>query len=214
MNVALDVMIADVMGAKGLLGVPPQIAMDALRKTAIDFCTQTTIWEYHGQVATQANVADYPLDVPEDARIASMRWMTLDGASMGANPRIVPTPFMQAMNPNSFYSMYGTGYTMEGRDFIWLSPVPVDDTGQVMFCAALKPTQQACSIPEFLYQDWNDALTSGTAYRLFLMPKQEWTNNGLGIVNQKEYSRWIGRARFTKSQNYSQAGVMASGSYF
>lgn len=211
----INSMLPDILGAKGIIaGVPPSIALDAVRKTIIDFCTQSTIWEFNGQFITQANVADYPIDVPEDARLASMRWVTMDGQSLGANPRIVPTSWMQARNPDSFLSTYGTGFTMEGRDFVWLDPTPQTDNNEIRFGCALKPTQAACRMPQFLYEDWNDAITSGTAYRLFLMPKQEWSNAALAVVNRKEYNMWIARARQTKAQNYTQSSMVMSGSYF
>ncbi len=210
----INLMLADILGAKGLVGVNPEIAVDALRKTAIDFTVQSGVWEYYGQFTSQENVADYPIDVPADSRVASMRWLSIDGQMVGANPRVQNVPWLQSRNPDSFFSTYGFGFTMEGREFVWLSPTPETSTSLIKFCAALKPTQTACTLPNILYEDWNDAMTAGTAYRLFLLPKQEWTNNALGMLNQKEYSRWIARARLTKAQNYSQAPMVLSGSYF
>lgn len=206
--------IPDILGARGIVGCPPEIALDALRKTAIDFCNQSSIWTFHGQFLSQTNVKDYPIDVPEDARLASMEWVAVDGYPIKANPQIVPTPFMSAMNPNSFYMTWGAGFSMEGRDFVWLSPTPQTNDKHITFSAALKPTQQACQLPDWLYQDWLDALTAGTASRLFMIPKQDFSNSGLAIASQREYSRGIARARQVKAQNFSQAPMRMTGSYF
>lgn len=220
--VSLHDLLADILGAKGIVGCPPEIAVDALRKTAIDFCTQSTIWEYHDQFQVQYNVADYPIEVPEGSRVASMRWVAVNGFLLLPNTTGTrPVANTRAFNPNSFYNGYyasGQGYTftMDGRDFFWITPVPVDSAccDQVTFCAALKPTQDACELPYILAEDWNDALSSGTAARLFALPKQEWSNAGLAVQNRMEYQRWIARARLTKAQGYTQAALVATGSYF
>jgi len=218
--VDLQQLIPDVLGAKGLVGVPVPIAVDALRKTAIDFCTQSTIWEYQDAFQTQYNVADYPLFLPEGSRLASMKWVAVDGQVLRANTTgFAPQQgWLRSFDPNTFYSWQGNGftYTMDGRDKFWITPVPLQSNccQLVTYCVALKPTQDACVIPYILFEDWNDALTSGTAYRLFSMPKQEWSNASLAMLNQKEYSRWIARARLTKAQNYTQSAMVATGSYF
>lgn len=218
--VSIHTLLADVLGAKGIVGVPPEIAVDALRKTAIDFCTQSTIWEYESGFATQYNVADYPLYVPEGSRLASMKWLAMDGYIMRPNTTGVrPIPGgIRALDPNSFYAWWGNGYTftMDGRDTMWISPIPLNSNccQYITFCAALKPTQDACELPKILAEDWNDALSSGTAFRLFSMPKQDWSNSALAMLNQREYSRWIARARLTKAQDYTQAPMVMSGSYF
>lgn len=212
-------MLADILGAKGILGVPPEIGIDALRKTAIDFCTQSTIWEFRNMFQIQYNVPDYPVEVPEGSRLASMRWVAVNGYLLIPNrtgylPRWTG---MRSLDPNSYYAS-GQGYTftMEGREWFWITPVPLDRgcCDHVEWCGALKPTQETCELPNILHQDWNDALTSGTAFRLLNMPKQEWTNNALAMLNRREYQNWIARARLTKAQNYTQAGVVMSGSYF
>lgn len=217
--VQIHSILADVLGAKGIVGVPPEIALDAVRKTAIDFATQTGIWEYQDSFKTQFNVADYPIYTPEGSRLASMKWVAVDGNMLnssitGGRPMFLGT---RSNDPNSFIG-HGRGYTftMDGRDTLWITPVPQDECrcNYVTFCAALKPTQDACELPEILTEDYNDVLSSGAAFRLFSMPKQEWSNSGLAMLNQKEYTRWIARARLTKAQNYSQTGLSMSGSYF
>jgi len=218
-EVQMQDLIPDVMGAKGLVGVPPQIALDALRKTAIDFCTQSTIWEFHDEFVVQYNVADYPVNVPEGTRLASMRWVAINGYLLIPNTtgfRPAKTG-MRSLDPNSYYAS-GQGYTftMDGRDTFWIAPKPVDTSccDRVTWCAAIKPMQDVCWLPRGLVEDWNDALTSGAAYRLFTMPKQEWSNAGLAVQNLREYNRWVARARLTKMQNLTQAGIVMSGSYF
>jgi hypothetical protein len=217
--VTIRTILPDILGAKGLVGVPPEIAEDAIRKTAIDFCTQTTIWEYENGFKTQYNVADYPIYTPEGSRLASMKWVAVDGVQLNSSITAGRPMFLgtRSLNPNSFIGQgRGFTFTMDGRNVLWISPPPMDSQccQYVTYCAALKPTQDACEIPEILYEDWNDALCSGAAFRLFSIPRQEWSSPGLAMQNAREYSRWLARARLTRMQNYSQAGVQMSGSYF
>lgn len=202
-------LLSDVMAAKGLIGVPPEIAADALRKAAIDFATQTGIWEYEGSFETQYNVADYPIYTPEGSRLASMKSVSVDGSGLNGGGTW--------NNPN-VWNHCGCGYSfrMQGRDTLWINPVPNDPSCHklVRWSGSLKPMQNACELPEILVEDWNDALIAGAAFRLFSIPKQEWSNNGLAMMNHKLYTREIARARLTKMQNYSQRGVQMTGSYF
>lgn len=217
--VEIQYLLADLMGARGLDGVPPQIATDALRKTAIDFCTQSTIWEFVDRFQVQYNVADYPLYVPEGTRIASMKWVAINGFVLRPNTSGVrPIAHGWSSNdPNSFYaSGQGYSFTMDGRDTVWIAPAPTDTAccDQVSWCAALKPTQDACWLPRGLTEDWNDALTSGAAYRLFTIARQPWSSAGLAMQSRKEYQLWVARARQAKMQNLTQAGIQMTGSYF
>ncbi len=218
---SLQSMLADIMGAKGITNCPPQIAIDALRKTAIDFCTQSTIWQYTNGFDTQYNVADYPIFTPEGSRLASMRWVAVDGYILRPNTTGY-MPYRQGplstFDPNSFFTYQGNGFTftMDERRGFSITPVPLNSSccQHVDYCMALKPTQNACELPRILTEDWNDALASGTAYRLFSIPKQDWSNAGLAMVNSREYSRWIARARLVKMQNYTQAPGVMTGAYF
>lgn len=219
MPIPIHDILADCLGAKGIVGVPPEIAVDALRKVAIDFCTQSTIWEYHDGFDVQYNVADYPVYVPEGSRLASMKWVAVNGYLLIPNTtgyRPARTG-MRSLDPNSYYAS-GQGYTftMDGRDLFWITPVPADTAccDHVTFCAALKPTQDACELPDMLYQDWLDPLTAGTAFRMLSMPKQDWSNAGLAMQNYKEYQRGVARARLAKAQNFTQSPMVMSGSYF
>lgn len=216
-------LLADVLGARGIIGCPPEIAVDALRKTAIDFCTQSTIWEFKNKFEVQYNVGDYPIEVPEGSRLASMRWVSINGYLLTPNTTSTQTlqrPYWyspQTVNPNTWYANgQGYSFTMDGRDWFFISPVPVDFNcrDEVEWCAALKPTQNSCSLPKILYEDWNDALTSGAAYRLLSMAKQEWSNSSLAMQSRKEYQMWIARARLVKAQNFTQSAIVMSGSYF
>lgn len=219
--VAIHDLMADVLGAKGIVGVPPEIAVDAVRKTAIDFCTQSTIWEFRDGFPIQYNVSDYPLRIPKGSRLASMRWVAVNGYQLAANTiGVAPVVTgLRTLDPNA-YGYYGSGlgytFTMQEREAFWITPAPLDSSccDQVTFCAALKPTQDACELPYLLAEDYNDALTSGTAARLFAMPRQDWSNPGLAMQNSRDYQRWIARARLVKAQNFTQAPMLATGAYF
>lgn len=216
--VAMQTLLPDILGAKGIVGCPPEIALDALRKTAIDFCTQTGIFEFHDGFTAQYNVTDYPINVPEGTRVASMKWVTLNGNGLNNNPYAgYPRINNSGRDPNTFfYNGSGYGFTMEGRDVFWIRPAPLSNpcTDEIAFCAALKPTQNSCELPYILYEDWNDAMTAGTAFRLFSMPRQEWSNGGLAMLNRKEFNQWVARARLTRAQGYTERPLIMSGSYF
>lgn len=211
--IPLSEWIPDILAAKGLTGVNVDIAMDALRKTAIDFSTQTTVWEYTSQFFGQANVRDYPIEVLPGTRVASVAWVKVDGGQL--KPAISSggrSTWRSGRDPNTFGGGYST-FAVDGKEWV-IIPTPQDSTSVIEICVALKPTQDACELPDFLYEDWNDAITAGTAVRLFAMPKQEWTNSSLAMMNQREYTREKARARQFKMQGQTQSSVSLTGSYF
>lgn len=218
--VALHDLVPDTMGAKGLVGVPVEIAIDAIRKSAIEFCQQSTIWEYKDGFNTQMNVGDYPLFMPQGSVLASMKWVACNGYILRPNTSgfIPQHGWMRSLNPDTFYTWQGNGFTftMDGKNVVWITPVPVNShcCDHVTYCAALKPSYDACELPRLLIDDWLDGITSGAAYRLFSMPKQDWSNQSLAMLNQREFSRWIARARLVKMQDNTQAPGIMVGSYF
>lgn len=189
--VNMNTLLPDLLGAKGILNAPPQIALDALRKTAIDFCNQSGVWEYRAGFDLQPDVRDYPLEVLQGTRVAYVKEVKI-------NDRVLAS----------------TAFWMEGRDVLWLRHVPPPTTSYLEFCVALKPSQDACELPAFLAEDWLDALTAGAAFRLFSIPKQDWSNSGMAMMNNREYSRWLARARQSVMQNYKGSSAMMTGSYF
>lgn len=207
--------LADALAAKGLTGVNIDIALDALRKTAIDFANQTCCWEYTGQFFSQANVADYPIEVLPATRVASVAWVAVDGLRMKPAVSYAPLPlFPRGRDPNTFFSPGYSMFVVDGKEWIFIAPVPQEDSKVIEVCVALKPTQASCELPDFFLEDFNDALTAGTAFRLFAIPKQEFTNSSLAMMNQREYSREKARARQAKMQNNTQSSAILSGSYF
>lgn len=207
--------ITDIIAAKGLAGVNVDIAIDALRKTAIDFCTQTTIWDYVSSFFSQANVADYPIEVLPGSRVASVAWAAIEGMRLSSVTSVVPHNYWpRGRDPNSMYTPGYSTFAVDGKEWIVLTPIPSENGKLIEVCASLKPTQDSCELPDFFYEDYNDALTAGTAYRLFAIPKQEWTNSSMAMLNQREYTREKARARQFKMQNNSQATATMSGSYF
>ena len=61
-------LVPDLLGARGLTEVPPEIAIFHLRKAAIALCERSHVWTQEIILDTQEGVSDYPIELEDGAR--------------------------------------------------------------------------------------------------------------------------------------------------
>jgi len=64
------------LGLRGLVGVPPAIAEEAVRQAAIDLCDRGAVWEFRLTLQTQPRVHQYPLLIPEASNVTGIKSVT------------------------------------------------------------------------------------------------------------------------------------------
>jgi hypothetical protein len=189
--------------ARGPYHAPQNVAEDAVRRTAIDLCEQAGVWTYDFSFDQQAGVRDYPLIVPEFTRVVCMNWVQI-----GAQ-KYEPHPNTNRCRCGSFEIW------MPNAKTIFFSPVPYPACQvQVTVNLWLAPTQEACELPEILWQEYSDTIACGAAARMLMMPKQDWTNQGL---SQKMYGLYIigkTQAKNKRVQQRTTGPLLMRGSYF
>ena len=192
------------LGLRGLTGVPPAIAEEAIRQAAIDLCDRAGVWPFSLVLQTQPRVHEYPLLIPEAANVAGIKCVTVHGRAYA--PDLYGCRVCGC--GESMFSLYGLRA-------IRIHPVPDDECpGYANIELWLKPTQDACELPDALYQEWGDAIADGAASRLFAMPKQDWSNPGLTQRYALMFQNDITRAKNKRVLNRTPGPLMMRGGYF
>lgn len=192
------------LGLRGLVGVPAAIAEEAIRQAAIDLCDRGAVWEFRFTLQTQPRVHRYPLLIPEAASVVGIKSITL------CDEVYVPDIVGARM-----CGCGGRSFTLYGLRAIHVYPVPdEEDPAYADIEIWLKPTIDACELPNLLYEEWADAIADGAASRLFAMPKQDWSNAGLTQRYAQMFQNDITRAKNKRVLGRTAGPLMMRGGYF
>jgi hypothetical protein len=196
--------VPSALGMRGLVGVPPAIAEDAIRQAAIDLCDRGGTWEFKLTLQTQPRVHEYPLLIPELSNVVGIKSVTINGSAY--------TPDLWG---SRMCGCGGRAFALRGLRAISVYPVPdEDDPAYADIELWLKPSQDACEVPNFLYDEWVDAIANGAAARLFAIPKQEWSNAGLMQRYTLVFQNDITRAKNKRVLMRTPGPLMMRGAYF
>lgn len=201
---ALSEFIPLTLGLRGLTGVPPAIAEEAIRQSAIDLCDRGGAWEFRLTLQTQPRVHEYPLLIPELSNVVGIKSVTMCDETYAPD---VWGGRMCGCGSRSF--------SLRGLRAIRVHPVPdEDDPAYAQIELWLKPTNDACEVPNALYDEWADAIANGAAARLYAMPKQDWSNAGLMQRYVQVFSNDITRAKNKRVLGRTAGPLMMRGGYF
>lgn len=182
MSQTFEALLPDLLGAKGLVNVPPEIGVFQLRKALIEFCERSHVWQHTLSIDAQEGVSDYPIEVPAGARFIAVSEIEVNGCRMRADGR------------DFRIACACRGLRVEDET-LWVTSQNQDEEQAILVRVAVKPTQEACEFPEFLYQDWSDVIVDGAASRCFTIPKSSWTSAALATFYTKRFLVGITRAK-------------------
>jgi len=140
---------------------PSPVVEDTVEDVIIDFCQKTSFYRQWLEDHIEVSVDDeeVELDLPDDTavvEIISIQAVESDGSYGGF---IDPDTFM--------FSNQGD----EPR-IIFNDPSNEEYTARVR--AALRPVVGFTDVPDWIYEDWRDAIVDGVKYRLLAMRSKPW----------------------------------------
>lgn len=202
MTRTFEELIPDLLGARGLTGVPPNIAVFHLRKAAIELCERSHVWSQVLEIDSQSGVQDYPLELPGDAKVVAVREVKIGNC---------------CLSPNRSGLCRGCGchqFRVEGNHTLWVPESHQDEEQAIKVLVVCKPGQDACNFPEELYEDWSDVIADGAAYRCFAMPKTEWYSAGMVTFYIKKFNVGVTRAKNQRVLQRTTGPLMMVGARF
>lgn len=166
-----------------LQGCPMAVIKAEALMTAIRFCTDTWIWSQVEGKTVAADASEITFTLPTGARVVGMLLKTDTGRDF-------------------------VDYTWS--DDTATLDVPVSQETVFDTSLFLSPTRTATSLPDFLFNDWSNAIESGTKVALCMMPGVPWSNPGLGAMEQVKYLHETGEAKLKTRKRNNQTPVMVS----
>jgi len=194
-------------------GCAQAMALDAIRKAAIEFCELSWAWIYNPAaqdvVATQI---EYPFAPPSNAVVVKVLYAEHDG-----EPIYPRSPDQLDKMYKSWRTFPGTPeyHTQEDERNLLLVPVPVASiTGGLKMRVCLKPKFDAADIESRMYEEYREAIASGALYRLMLSPKKPYTDAALAAVHKEMFDDKASSVRHKVQKGYARAPLRNVAHFF
>ena len=193
-------MLPDLLGAKGIVGIPPDIAIFHLRKAAIEFCQRSHVWVQQVFIDAQEAVSDYPIELEDDASVVAVK-----KAYIGEQEQYI-TRFTNRTGLSQ--AVFVDGST------VWVPTQHADIEQHIRLEVVCKPTQTSMGIPQTLADDWVEVVVDGAAAACFAMPKTEWYSAGMVAYYAKRFNAGLTRAKNRRALQHSAGPLMMRGGRF
>ena len=183
------------------------VALDAIRKAAIEFCDKSWIWHYNAAaISVVANTSTYSFATPADTEVVTILdgWLNnLPLTHKGSDElKRVNTRWQQWTGSRPIFT------TMEDSLTVRLVPSPtVSYASGLNMLLALRPTIAATGIETWIYQKYREQIADGALYRLYMSPKKGYTDMKLAMAKKEMFRKHVGLA-----YNKSMAGLGRGGS--
>jgi hypothetical protein len=195
-------------------GCAPNLAIQAVRDTAIDFCATTWVWvEVHDPYTLSPGEVFVDFEADEDARVEKILYAKCDDTKrelIACTPEFADERFPnwmsggQAQHPQYLVQLGSTQFV----------PVPTTDVQRtVTLRAAHKPSRTSQSGPVFLLDDHQDAIVLGAKARLWLMSAVPWANPQLGAAAMTAYTAMKDAAQAKAQRGFGRARRHVKGQY-
>jgi len=160
-----------------LPGCPDQIAIDEVRKAAIDLCKQSNIWKEDlipMPLQDGLHTMDFDFDDNDNTGLISIEEAFHDDKELS----ITDTASMNRGAPWRTKTAISPDFIMiVQRVKFRIVPIPTAlATGEILIHGILKPSQKSYEVPDFLYEEYADVIAAGAKKVLMMQPKKAWTN--------------------------------------
>jgi hypothetical protein len=156
-------------------GVPYSQAVRALRDATIKLCARSLIHIYFDPGSSPAaNTTQFTVTPPSNTALVRVMELFVD------KRRVDPVPPQQLSRyfPNDWPladAGYPRGWYQDGATTVRVVP-KTDATYAFSALIALRPSDAATVIDDFLFQDWATEIVNGALASLLAIPRQPWTD--------------------------------------
>lgn len=173
---------------------PKNVALQCCKLAAIAFCEDSKVWKhYPDALDVEAGVRDVVIDPPAGARICGLHTLKMSGRNI--NP-IVPAVLFEKVNGWDTVSGTVTNYWTDQADTIKLYPLPTASQSAVLSCvAAATPKMNATGMPDWIWEEYHDAIAAKAKAIAFSMPKKPWSDPNTFALAEGQYREKLADAR-------------------
>lgn len=220
-------MTSDVLGARGVLSCPPQIAEQHILWTVQDFCRRTHVYQQELYLDIQEGTTEYPIILQDNVTFLFAKYLEIGFPNNCCGDVSPVIPWYNSCTWSTRYYPKRDGYDYAcncyGRTFrikpgnlsIEINPPPPRDVIKgLKFVFAVMPTAKSCEFPDEIYAVWSEALSLGASARITAMSKQPWTNVAMSKQYRMEYEAAISQCKNDTWRTSSGGPLIARGSTF
>jgi hypothetical protein len=186
-----------------LPGAPIPVINYALLQSAIQFAEDSLILQYEADVVSvRPNVADYEVPlVDEQTELAMVMRVLLDGRLV--NPVASDNRPTHLVPAQTYEVVDGEG---EDPQLIRLLATPTQ-SGVLAVRVAVKPKQDAPSVPDELWRHHRYAIGCGAMASLMTQTGKTWSQPALGAAHYKEFRALVAKAQVDANRNETRANL-------
>lgn len=171
---------------------PDQVAINAIRSAAIDFCQKTRVWRASfGPLSLVASTASYAVGVPASTELVTVvQAAVLSNGSWGD----ITGPYSEEyMDIEIATWREDTTDSLPNRylndvNNIKVYPIPNQNhASSLKGIMALRPTRASTGGDDILYNDWLDAIASGAKAKLMANLTAPWRNSELSAYHAERF---------------------------
>lgn len=187
-------------------GCPVSLINNAIRSAAIEFCERTNMWKY--SFPTQNIIAldySYTVTPPTDAMLSKASYVEVAGL------QVLPTNEEDLDNLQYLWrdatSKQPQLYYMDYDNALILVPTPSETIANGLYVeAVLKPTMDATTLPDWLYDNWSETIAHGALMRLHAMPGKVWADPQTVSMHRAKFKEGITRAKSRTMKSFAKQG--------
>ena len=187
-------------------GAPFATILYHLREAAIEFCTRTLVWRVDlDPILTVVDQGTYALKLPDESRVVKLLRYQLGEHPYGNI--VTPDKGQDLLDYNSGYDAIWTTDKLN----VSVCPVPKAAGQSMAITVALRPSADALTIPEFLFEDYATCIAEGAVSRIAAIPRQSFTDLQQAAVYGAKFKDEMDRVAaaagkgFGRSRNRSRA---------
>lgn len=189
---------------------PDPVLEHHIRLAAIDFCRRTLCWQQLldpiEKPAADGLATEFDLLMPPEAEVVRLLSVAVDGQSIQLVEASRGVQLVRRDSGGEF------AFTRD-RKMVYIQPPPrAGATIEVE--AALKPTLDATQFPDDLFDHYAQDIAHGAMATLMLLPKQDWTDLGLGAVHQESFDERIATVAAQVGRGFSRTTSRVKGYFF
>jgi hypothetical protein len=202
---ALNVFQSEIALSVGNIHTP--IIDNAVVGAAIEFCDKTRAWEEQlNQLSVNPGVAEYELDYDTNCMVLiGLTEVYHDSQQIGPNAKI--NLERSSRDWRSREADTPTAYYMQSPNVIRFYPAFNDSaSGSLDFYGTFKPNRRTKTLPDFLYDDYFDAIVAGAEARLHSMKGRSWYSPNDSVEARQVFKVAVEEAKLRARKSRTRSG--------
>ena len=181
-------------------GVPADVALNAIRNTAIEFCDRTMCWVVDADpISSVAGQSIYQFEPENGSEVVGVIQAYYNGvrinpmtASQLDNEYSQPQSTFVAGEPWNEQIGVPRYYLIEQPEEFILVPIPSESVDSaIKMKVSLKPTRTSSGMERWVIDKYFDTLAHGAKARLCAMHKKPWTDSGQANFHTEKFEQGI-----------------------